>query len=550
MTSFPRLREFFWAEAPEPLPAAHYHRGLRPLLWVCPVLIAMNLVGRFVGPHEGFDAAAYDRFLLLNAPAHVIAMVIAGASLRRDSIHLLRAAVCTIVVLLHWTTLTGMWVMGSESSLSVLLIFVTIAIWRAYYDVRVGLFTLLSAIVMLAMLDALELAGWLHANAAYPSRPSWADGGASALLLITGWYVVVFVLGFVGVSYATNRVRVGDRAAAREKRARRLLEAKLVERELGRLSGSVIAGTYDVLELLGRGAMGEVYAAKRKSTGEAVAIKVLHAQHGRVPEALERFRREAEALGKLPVSHVPRTYDFGTTEDGDHFIVMEHLKGEDFASFLRRRGFLSVAEVARFATAIATALEAAHDGGLVHRDLKPQNIFLVEGEDFGIRLLDFGVSRWMDQEEHGDLTRSEVVVGSPGYLAPEQALGQLERIGAHTDVFALGAIVYRALTGENAFPSRNSAAAVYEAVHLDPPPPSRLRPVEADVDIVIALALAKDISKRYLRAKEFARDLALAKDGKLGEEARTRARALVPAPDGGTLMEAIAAPAAAPHFVN
>jgi predicted Ser/Thr protein kinase len=534
-----RLRELLWADEPEPLTASHFHRGVRPLLWVGPLLILLSVASRLVVPREGFDAAAYDRFLLLSTLGHLLYVAVVALALRSDAVGLLKASVCIVIVLLHWTTLTMNWAVGGESSLPILLLLVTIAFYRGYFDAKIGLFTLVAAIVMLATLDKLQSAGWLRVNAAYPShaRPSTS-------FVMTGLYRVL-ILAFIGVSYATNRVRGGDRALAREKRARRSVEAKLTERELGRLSGSVIAGAYDVLELLGRGAMGEVYAAKRRSTGEDIAIKVLHLQYGRIPEAIERFRREAEALGRLPSKHVPRVHEIGTSDDGDHFIVMDRLEGEDFASLLRRRGFLSVAEVARFTTAIAAALDAAHDAGLIHRDLKPQNVFVVAGEDFGIRLLDFGVSRWIDPDENHDLTRSEVVVGSPGYLAPEQALGALEKIGAHTDVFALGAIVYRALTGENAFPSRNAAAAVYEAVHLDPPPPSKHRPIAADVDLVVALALAKDIAMRYSRARELASDLELAKDGLLSEETRTRARSIVPASDGGTLMEPIAAPAVA-----
>jgi serine/threonine-protein kinase len=131
----------------------------------------------------------------------------------------------------------------------------------------------------------------------------------------------------------------------------------------------------------------------------------------------------------------------------------------------------------------------------------------------------------MDQE-HG-LTRTAAIIGSPGYLAPEQALGMVERIGPQTDVFALGAILYRALTGANAFPSRTLASAVYEAAHHDPPRPSALRPgLPADIDSVIALALAKNVEQRYQLSKELAMDLALASDGRLPEEKRARAHTL------------------------
>ena len=526
MTAFDSLRDVFWADEPEPLAAAHYRRAFPPILWVCPLLLVTSIGGRYATPGPGFDPRAYDLFIILNAIGPLGGMAVSALMRRSESVPRLRAAACLMVAFFSWGNAIGMWMGGDESSLAVFMFSLVIAIWRGWYDAKIGLFALVSSAVAVCSLKTLQIMGAVRANAAYPAHASIIRGGASSVISAMVWDVVLFGIAFVGVSYVANRARAGDRAAEQERRERRLLEVKLAERELGRLSGSLIAGSYELLELLGRGAMGEVYAAKRLGTGEAVAIKVLHTQHGSAPEVIERFRREAEALGRLPAAHVPQTYDFGTTEDGDHFIVMDHLRGEDLASFLRRRGFLSAGEVARLTSAIAPALEAAHDAGLVHRDLKPQNVFLVEGAEFDVRLLDFGVSRWMEAEEQHGLTRTSMVIGSPGYLAPEQATGTLEQVGAHTDVFALGTIVYRALTGENAFPSRNAAAAVYEAVHHEPPAPSTRRPLHEDVDIVVALALAKNVAHRYGRAKEFAHDLELAVEGKLPELVRTRGRSL------------------------
>jgi serine/threonine-protein kinase len=204
---------------------------------------------------------------------------------------------------------------------------------------------------------------------------------------------------------------------------------------------------------------------------------------------------------------------------------MELLRGEDLGTLLRRRGKLPAAELLPIIDQLAVGLESAHAAGVVHRDLKPQNVFLVgNGGDVRVKLLDFGVARLIEGSE---LTRSAMLIGSPGYLAPEQAVSELGEVGPRADVFALGTITYRALTGHSAFPARTPAAAVYEAVHVDPPPPSALeRSLPRDVDIVIALALAKKPTQRYTTPGELARDLRAAFAGTLSETTRDRADAI------------------------
>ena len=240
----------------------------------------------------------------------------------------------------------------------------------------------------------------------------------------------------------------------------------------------------------------------------------------------ERFRREAELLTRISEAHVAKVYECGVTADGQEYIVMDRLSGEDLATRLRRRVFLPLGEFVTLAERIAVALEAAHAVGVVHRNLKPENVFLLQGSD-SVRLLDFGIARFQEAE---GLTLTMEVLGTPGYLAPEQVRGNAREIGPHTDVFALGAIAYRALTGKCAFPSRAPAAAVYESLHLTPRPPSSLKQeLSEDVDDVIALALAKLWTQRYARPTLFARDLSLAAGGVLGEGPRASARNLTPA---------------------
>jgi serine/threonine-protein kinase len=254
-----------------------------------------------------------------------------------------------------------------------------------------------------------------------------------------------------------------------------------------------------------------------------VAVKVLYA-HLCEPEELERFRREAELAGRLPEGRAARVLDFGRSQEGYHYMAMELLPGEDLGTHLRRVGRLDREALLSLADGLAAALDDAHDSGVIHRDLKPSNVFLVErkGQLPVVTLLDFGLARLITSASR--LTQTAAVMGTPGYLAPEQAAADFGDTGPHTDVFAFGAILYRAVTGQNAFPSRHPAAAIYEAVHVDPATPSSITPeLHSDVDLVLRLALAKRASERYARAGELARDLRLALDGKLADETRARA---------------------------
>jgi serine/threonine-protein kinase len=318
-------------------------------------------------------------------------------------------------------------------------------------------------------------------------------------------------------------------------RARSQLRRVAEEARLGRLSGATL-GSYVVEELLGRGGMGEVYAARgKRGAPREVAIKMLHLHLGTDIGTRARFRREAEVVQKMPADTVANVHEISTSEDGYDYIVMERLRGEDLAALLRRQDRLPVDQVVAIVERIAVALDAAHALGVIHRDLKPQNVFVCTqpradgGPD--VRLLDFGVARLVDASMTSGMTATAAIIGTPGYMAPEQIASA--EVGPPADVFALGTILYRALTGKPAFPSRSAAAAVDELLHLDPPPPtSVVAGLNPDLDLVVALALAKDQRKRYARAGELAADLRLAREGRLPEPVRARATKLLPATIG------------------
>jgi hypothetical protein len=351
----------------------------------------------------------------------------------------------------------------------------------------------------------------------------WLIGGYTANTLTV---MLVVSAAAAAAIFLTHRLR----ALLREKddalsQVKRDLVRVTAEFQPGRLTGATLDGKFLLEELLGRGGMGEVYRARDDAQHE-VAVKVLFAHLHESTGALERFRREAEVVAKLPRHLVAPVVAVGETGDGLHYLVMELLRGEDLGARLRRRGRISLGEVLPIVDRLCEALTAAHALGVVHRDLKPGNVFLVDNDAVGpVRLLDFGISRMMESPSHVALTQTSMVLGTPGYLAPEQVAPRVGAVGPATDLFALGALVHRALTGENAFVANNPAQAAYAALNVQPPPPSKLRPdLPAGVDDVVALALAKRLEDRYADAAAFARDLRAASSGTLDADVHARAR--------------------------
>ncbi len=452
----------------------------------------------------------------------------------------------TLLLLRRWHRL---W--GTAQAICIVLEMLTVVVWVqvtgsvSSYFLGAGLlivllyrFSLGYAMGMVAAAALLVLHGgafWLEELGALKPVALFAQG-ATALYATPQFRVAAmvsiaatYILAFVAFNALATTFRAKDLAL---RAARQDLDRARAEARYGRLSGQVLAGAYELQEILGRGGAGEVYQAVRLADGSPVAVKVLAAHVERVPEAHERFRREAACAQRLPRRHVAEVLQIGETE-GRPFIVMELLRGESLGARLRRTGRLTPEEVVVLAEEIAHALEAAHAEGVIHRDLKPENVFLVTGGADGLdaRLLDFGIARLMEGLDAG-LTQAGVLLGSPGYLAPEQARGAVEQLGPPTDVFAFGAVLYRALTGQNAFPARTPASAVHEALHVHPPAPSSIAPdLPPDLDHVLALALAKDPAVRYQSAAELAEDVRRAWCGELPPATLARVRALLAATD-------------------
>ncbi|MEZ4404770.1 MAG: serine/threonine-protein kinase [Kofleriaceae bacterium] len=283
-------------------------------------------------------------------------------------------------------------------------------------------------------------------------------------------------------------------------------------------------GSYRLGTLIGRGGMGEVYEATSVHDGRDAAVKLLHPSTLADPQAVARFVREAEIAACLESPNLVAVYEVGLTSGEIPFIAMERLRGKDLAHHLRRVRRLSPSQAAELVAEVAAGLTVAHDGGVVHRDLKPHNLFLAEKDGRHTwKLLDFGVSKLAARG--GTLTAGHVI-GTPAYMAPEQARG--EDVDHRADCYALAAIAYRCLTGHPAFTGKDVPTTLYDVVYKMPTRPSLLiSELAGDLDRVLAVGLAKDRTQRFASATALAAALAAAVDGKLDGALRDRADALL-----------------------
>jgi eukaryotic-like serine/threonine-protein kinase len=264
--------------------------------------------------------------------------------------------------------------------------------------------------------------------------------------------------------------------------------------------GDLIADRYELEELVGTGGMSTVFRARDRQLERRVAIKILHEHYARDPEYLERFRREARAVAKLSHPNIVTVIDRG--DDGRQYIVFEYVEGENLKELILRSGRLPVRQALELALAVANGLAFAHGRGLVHRDVKPQNVLLNgEGE---VKVTDFGIARSL-HVEHG-VTQTGTVLGTGEYLAPEQASGK--QVSPATDVYSLGVVLWELLAGDVPFTGENFVAVALR--HVNEPPP-RLRERRSDVsprlEAAVDRALAKDPARRFPSMTAFAKEL-------------------------------------------
>lgn len=272
------------------------------------------------------------------------------------------------------------------------------------------------------------------------------------------------------------------------------------QQEADPVVGTVIGERYRVIDALGRGGMGAVYRVEHVMMKKEMALKLLHPELGRLDEVARRFEREAEAAARLDHPNIITVTDFGRTPDGQLFLVMELLEGASLTQVIRPGGKgapLGVQRALHIQRQILRALERAHAAGVVHRDLKPDNIMLVErdGQRDVVKLLDFGIAKITAGDEGGGeaLTQAGVVFGTPEYLSPEQALG--EPADGRADLYAAGVILYEMLTGQRPFESDSRVAIVSMHITQEAVPVRRRAPGE-NVPVVLERVVERAMQKK------------------------------------------------------
>jgi len=265
--------------------------------------------------------------------------------------------------------------------------------------------------------------------------------------------------------------------------------------------GEVIAERYELEELVGTGGMSSVYRARDRLLERYVALKVLHPHYADDEEYVERFRREARSVAQLSHPHIVTVIDRGE-DGGQQFIVFEYVDGENLKELIERTGPLPIRRAVEFALEVADALAFAHENGLVHRDVKPQNVLITP--DGNAKVTDFGIARSLEVE-HG-MTQTGTVLGTSNYLSPEQASGKPTTTS--TDVYSLGVVVYELLTGDVPFPGENFVAIAMKHINELPPDLLDKRPdVPLRLAAAVDRAMEKDPDRRFATMDEFASEL-------------------------------------------
>src|SRR6188508_229710 len=266
------------------------------------------------------------------------------------------------------------------------------------------------------------------------------------------------------------------------------------------LVGTLLSGRYRLDAQVGAGGMSTVYRAFDSTLERRVAIKLMHRDIAADSDQLERFRREARSVAQLSHPHIVGVIDAGE-DDGRPYIVFEYVEGETLKERIRRMGSLPIDEAVAYAIEIARALGAAHARGIVHRDIKPQNVLI--DEEGSAKVTDFGIARSMDDS---GLTAEGRVLGTTDYVSPEQALGH--DVNGQSDIYSLGIVLYEMLTGDVPFHGENQVSVAMKHVREDLPDVKRMRPeVSATLASVLDHMTEKDVAHRYSDVPSLVADL-------------------------------------------
>jgi serine/threonine protein kinase len=302
--------------------------------------------------------------------------------------------------------------------------------------------------------------------------------------------------------------------------------------------GDILLGKYRVERVVGHGGMGFVIAARHVELDELFALKVLRPEAAARPDAVERFLREARATVKLKGEHVVRVQDVGRLPSGAPYILMEYLEGTDLRALLHQKGPMSAKEASSYVLQACQTLREAHALGIVHRDVKPANLFLTRRSDGSpcIKVLDFGISK-LPPGAAESLTGTTDVGGSPVYMSPEQ-MRSIKNVDHRTDVWSMGVVLYELLVGITPFHAQSVAGVAGRVLKDEPEAPSRLRPgIPSAIDGVVLRCLAKKPEDRYQSIEDFTAALQAALSGEKPFSWVTTVRMANPAQPGtGTLQ--------------
>jgi tRNA A-37 threonylcarbamoyl transferase component Bud32 len=376
-----------------------------------------------------------------------------------------------------------------------------------------------------AVLAALMMAGTIGDPGFYPVRADCSiEARITGQVILQMAYAICFFLARMtrrsslrAIDHLQRATRLAAQRDAQVAELRSDLDRALQIGGPGRFTGHVLHD-WELGAVLGRGAMGEVYEARHTATDEPAAVKLLRRELLGDPRSVERFLREVRIAGAIDTPHVVKVRDASTADDPLPFLVMERLHGRTLGELLRS-GPLAGPPLAALVRQIGEALDRARGAGVVHRDLKPHNLFLTD--DGTWKVLDFGVA--LLGETSGTLTRG-AAIGTPAYMAPEQARG--EPVDHRADLYALGAVLYRCLTGRVPFAARDTPALLYAVVHAMPLRPSALAAVSPQIEALLQIALAKPRDARFDSGAELAMAYAAAEQGTLPDLLLRRARKL------------------------
>ncbi len=279
------------------------------------------------------------------------------------------------------------------------------------------------------------------------------------------------------------------------------------------LTGKIVAGRYRVLDKLGQGGMGSVYRVEHIEIGKQCAIKVLAAHYGQDDQQRRRFLREARAASTIAHENVVDVTDFGPAPNGSVFLSMELLVGEELSDLMSREGPMPWFRTKRIVLQVCRALHAAHEKGIYHRDVKPENCFRIKrgaNQDF-IKVLDFGIAKIMSKEINPDqsLSQAGMVFGTPEYMSPEQARGA--KVDHRTDVYAVGVMLYEMVTGKVPFDGSSNLEILARQANDPPIPPRKMAPnlgIKPEVEAIILRTLQKHPDERFQSIRELAEAIA------------------------------------------